>query len=138
MSLQGQTALITGGGKNLGAQIAREIADEGVNLALHYNSPTSKDETVRFRDELVAAHPEITISIHAGDLTTGAAVEKLFKDAVTVHGQLNIVINTVGMVLKKPMTEVSEAEYDMMFAWVFLPFCFPRCFQKYEKLTMLV
>jgi hypothetical protein len=116
MSLQGQTALITGGGKNLGAQIAREIADEGANLALHYNSPASKDETWRFMDELTAAHPEITISIHAGDLTTGAAVEKLFKDVVTMHGQLNIVINTVGMVLKKPMTEVSEAEYDMMFA----------------------
>jgi NAD(P)-dependent dehydrogenase (short-subunit alcohol dehydrogenase family) len=39
MSLHGQTALITGGGKNLGAQIAREIADEGANLALYYNSP---------------------------------------------------------------------------------------------------
>jgi len=116
MSLQGQTALITGGGKNLGAQIAREMANEGVNLALHYNSPKSKDETVRLMDELAAAHPGTTISVHAGDLTTGAAVEKLFKDAVTVHGGLNIVVNTVGMVLKKPMTEVSEAEYDMMFA----------------------
>jgi NAD(P)-dependent dehydrogenase (short-subunit alcohol dehydrogenase family) len=116
MSLQGQTALITGGGKNLGAQIAREIADECVNLALHYNSPSSKDETVRFRDELVKAHPNIKVSIHAGDLTTGAAVSKLFEDAVAEHGQLNIVINTVGMVLKKPMTDVSEAEYDTMFA----------------------
>lgn len=116
MSLQGQTALITGGGKNLGAQIAREIADEGVNLALHYNSPNSKDETMRSRDELVKAHPNIKVSVHAGDLTTGAAVEKLFKDAVAEHGQLDIVINTVGMVLKKSMTEVSEAEYDTMFA----------------------
>ena len=116
MSLQGQTALITGGGKNLGAQIAREIADEGVDLALHYNSPSSKDETVRFRDELVKAHPNIKVSIQAGDLTTGAAVSKIFEDAVAEHGQLNIVINTVGMVLKKPMTDVSEAEYDTMFA----------------------
>jgi hypothetical protein len=73
-------------------------------------------ETVRFRDELVKAHPNIKVSIHAGDLTTGAAVSKLFEDAVAEHGQLNIVINTVGMVLKKPMTDVSEAEYDTMFA----------------------
>jgi NAD(P)-dependent dehydrogenase (short-subunit alcohol dehydrogenase family) len=116
MSLHGQTALITGGGKNLGAQIAREIANEGVNLALHYNSPNSKDETLRFKDELMKAHKNIKVSVHAGDLTTGAAVEKLFKDAVAEHGKLNIVINTVGMVLKKPMTDVSEAEYDTMFA----------------------
>jgi NAD(P)-dependent dehydrogenase (short-subunit alcohol dehydrogenase family) len=74
MSLHGQTALITGGGKNLGAQIAREIADEGANLALHYNSPNSKDETMRFRDELVKAHKSIKVSVHAGDLTTGGAV----------------------------------------------------------------
>jgi len=116
MSLKGQTALITGGGKNLGAQIAREIANEGGNLALHYNSAKSRDETMQFKEELVNSHKEIKVSVHAGDLTTGAAVKKLFTGAIAEHGTLNIVVNTVGMVLKKPMTDVSEAEYDTMFA----------------------
>lgn len=49
MSLRGQTALITGGGKNLGAEIARSLANEGVNLALHYNSSSSKDSTSTLR-----------------------------------------------------------------------------------------
>ena len=35
---------------------------------------------------------------------------------VAAHGKPNIVINTVGMVLKKPMIEISEEEYDKMFA----------------------
>lgn len=116
MSLQGQSALITGGGKNLGAAIARDLASEGANLALHYNSAKSKDETLRFKEELLKKYNGIKVSIHSGDLTTGTAVAKLFADAVNEHGKLNIVVNTVGMVLKKPIIDISEAEYDTMFA----------------------
>lgn len=51
-------------------------------------------------------------------MTTSAAVESLFEDIITQHGKLNIVVNTVGMVLKKPIVEISEAGYDAMFALV--------------------
>lgn len=116
MSLQSQTALITGGGKNLGAAIARDLAAEGASLALHYNSPKSKDETLQLADELQKKHAGVKVSVHVGDLTTGAAVEKLFGDAVAQHGKVNIVVNTIGMVLKKPIVEIEEKEYDTMFA----------------------
>lgn len=116
MSLKGQKALVTGGGKNLGAQIARDLAKEGADIALHYNSDKSKEETFRFKDELLQAHSRIKVSVHVGDLTTGAAVEKLFTEALAEHGELNIVVNTVGMVLKKPIIQISEKEYDTMFA----------------------
>lgn len=116
MSLHGQTALITGGGKNLGAEIARSLAKEGADLALHYNSASSKHSATSVRDELLSTCRNLNISIHQGDLTTGAAVESLFEDIITRHGKLNIVVNTVGMVLKKPIVEISEADYDTMFA----------------------
>jgi NAD(P)-dependent dehydrogenase (short-subunit alcohol dehydrogenase family) len=47
-------------------------------------------------------------------LSTAAAMEKLFADAVAAVGRPDIAINTVGKVLKKPMLEISEAEYDEM------------------------
>jgi NAD(P)-dependent dehydrogenase (short-subunit alcohol dehydrogenase family) len=50
------------------------------------------------------------------DLTTAGAVEKLFSDAVAAVGRPDIAINTVGKVLKKPMAEITEAEYDEMMA----------------------
>jgi NAD(P)-dependent dehydrogenase (short-subunit alcohol dehydrogenase family) len=50
------------------------------------------------------------------DLTTAGAVEKLFNDAVGAVGRPDIAINTVGKVLKKPMAEITEAEYDEMMA----------------------
>ena len=51
-----------------------------------------------------------------GDLTTAGAVETLFNDAVAAIGKPDIAINTVGKVLKKPIAETSEAEYDEMSA----------------------
>ena len=43
-------------------------------------------------------------------------MEKLFADAVAAVGRPDIAINTVGKVLKKPFTEITEAEYDEMTA----------------------
>ncbi|KAH8654797.1 putative short-chain dehydrogenase [Ilyonectria robusta] len=116
MSLSGKTALITGGAKNLGAEIALALAALGANLALHYNSPSSKDESIKLQRTLSTSYPESKVQFYQADLTTGAAVDQLFTSVVKDFGKLDIVINTVGKVLKKPITEISEAEYDTMFA----------------------
>jgi len=50
MSLQGKVALVTGGGKNLGGLISRQMAEAGAAVAVHYNSPGSKkgaEDTVK-------------------------------------------------------------------------------------------
>lgn len=109
MSLQGQVVLITGGCKNLGALIARQFAAEGAQLALHYNSNATKAAAEEIATTLKA-------KIYQADLTTAANVHQLFESVIKDFGKPNIVINTVGMVLKKPMAEISEAEYDQMFA----------------------
>ena len=50
------------------------------------------------------------------DLTSAGAVERLFAETIEAVGRPDIAINTVGKVLKKPMVEISEAEYDDMTA----------------------
>lgn len=116
MSLQGKVALITGGAKNLGAEIARELAGLGANLALHYNSDKSKDDADQLAKEFASKFPQSEVKFYQGDLTTESAVEKLFTSAKQDLGQIDIVINTVGKVLKKGITEITEKEYDEMFA----------------------
>lgn len=118
MSLTGKVALITGGAKNLGAEIARELAAVGASLALHYNSSGTKPEADKLHDELKKKYPQIKLQFYQGDLTTAGAVSKLFQDVLKDFGKVDIVINTIGKVLKKPITEVTEAEYDKMFAYV--------------------
>ncbi|PLB43528.1 NAD(P)-binding protein [Aspergillus steynii IBT 23096] len=116
MSLTGQVALIPGGVKNLGAQTARELAAQGANLALHYHSAGSQSDASSLSAELKQQYPSLKIATYQGDLTRAAAVTKLFQDTLKDFGKIDIVVNTVGKVLKKPITEISEEEYDEMFA----------------------
>ncbi len=81
-------------------------------MALHYNSSKSKEPTLQFRDEVLRTYSGINVSVNAGDLGTAAAVETLFSEVLSEHKRIDIVGNTAGMVLKKPITKISEAEYD--------------------------
>lgn len=111
--IKGKTALIAGGAKNLGGLIARDLAAQGAKaIAIHYNSEGTRADADATVAALKAAGAE-AVAFQA-DLTTAAAMEKLFADTVAAIGRPDIAINTVGKVLKKPMIETSEAEYDKM------------------------
>lgn len=114
-SIKGKTVLIAGGAKNLGGLIARDLAEQGAKaVVIHYNSAASQAEAEKTVAAIQAAGAQ-GIALQA-DLTTAGAVEKLFADAVAAVGKPDIAINTVGKVLKKPMVDISEAEYDEMTA----------------------
>lgn len=114
-SIKGKTVLIAGGAKNLGGLIARDLAAHGAKaVAIHYNSAATKADA----DATIAAVKATGAKAVAfqADLTTAGAVVKLFADTVAAVGRPDIAINTAGKVLKKPMVEISEAEYDEMSA----------------------
>ncbi|CAG9260244.1 SDR family oxidoreductase [Paraburkholderia unamae] len=114
-SIKGKTVLIAGGAKNLGGLIARDLANHGARaVAIHYNSAGTRADA----EETVAAVKAAGAQAVAfqADLTGAAAVEKLFADTIDAVGRPDIAINTVGKVLKKPFTEITEAEYDEMAA----------------------
>jgi NAD(P)-dependent dehydrogenase (short-subunit alcohol dehydrogenase family) len=113
--LTGKVVLIAGGAKNLGGLISRDLAHHGVKaIAIHYNSAA----TMAAADETVAAIKAagVVSAAFKGDLTSASAVTKIFEDAKSQFGPIDIAINTTGMVIKKPITEITEAEYDKMFA----------------------
>lgn len=112
-SIKDKVVLIAGGGKNLGGLLARDLAGQGARaVVIHYNSAASREAAEATAAEVRKAGAQaVTLQ---GDLTTGAAVEKLFADAIAAAGRPDIAINTVGKVLKKPFAEISEAEFDEM------------------------
>ena len=114
-SIKGKTAIIAGGAKNLGGLIARDLAAFGAKaVAIHYNSNSAKADA----DATVAAVKAAGAQAVAfqAELTTAGATEKLFADTIAAFGKPDIAINTVGKVLKKPIIEITEAEYDEMSA----------------------
>lgn len=113
--IKGKTVLIAGGAKNLGGLIARDLAAQGAKaVVIHYNSAGTKAAAEETAAAVRQAGAE-ALALQA-DLTSAGAVEKLFADAVAAVGRPDIAINTVGKVLKKPFTEITEAEYDEMTA----------------------
>ncbi len=81
---------------------------------VHYNSDSSRAKA----EDLVAhinAGPGKAFAIQA-DLTKVSEVERVFDAVIQQFGRIDYSINTAGMVLKKPLTAVTEEEYDRMFA----------------------
>ncbi|NML22918.1 SDR family oxidoreductase [Pseudoflavitalea sp. G-6-1-2] len=113
-SLEGKVVLIAGGGKNLGGLLSRNIAAKGAKVFIHYNSNSSKDAAEETLADIRKAGGEATL--FQSDLTDTDNIKKLFEAAIKQYGSVDIAINTVGKVLKKPFTETTEAEYDSMFA----------------------
>ncbi len=112
-SIKGKTVIIAGGAKNLGGLIARDLAGQGAKaIAIHYNSAAAKADAEATAAAVKASGAEA--AVFQANLTTAGAMEKLFADAIAAVGKPDIAINTVGKVLKKPIAEISEAEYDEM------------------------
>lgn len=111
--LSNKVVLIAGGGKNLGGLLARNFAKKGAaKIAIHYNSESSRAEAEATFADVQAAGAEGFL--FQGDLTKVANIVRLFDETRKKFGGIDIAINTVGKVLKKPFTETTEAEYDSM------------------------
>ncbi|MFH8217805.1 SDR family oxidoreductase [Streptomyces sp. NPDC018057] len=113
-TLDGKVAFVGGASRNLGGLISTTLGAEGARVAVHYNSDSSraKAEDVVARIE---AGPGEAFAVQA-DLTRGDEVERVFQQVVDRFGRLDLSINTAGAVLKKPLAEITEDEYDRLFA----------------------
>ncbi|MGP5641636.1 SDR family oxidoreductase [Brachybacterium tyrofermentans] len=112
-ALNGKNVLIAGGAKNLGGLIARQAAEAGANVAIHYNSDSSRADAEQTLAAVKAAGGKG--AVFQGDLTVPANVARLFADAKAALGEIDIAVNTAGKVLRKPIIETTEDEYDSMF-----------------------
>ena len=112
-TLSGKNVLIAGGAKNLGGLIARQVAAAGANVAIHYNSDSSRSDAEQTLAAVEAAGGKG--AIFQGDLTVPANVTRLFADAEGALGTIDVAVNTAGKVLRKPIVETTEDEYDAMF-----------------------
>ncbi|GGE66916.1 SDR family oxidoreductase [Nesterenkonia cremea] len=112
-TLEGKNVLVAGGAKNLGGLVARQAAEAGANVAIHFNSDASKADAQQTLAAVEAAGGKG--AVFQGDLTVPANVTRLFADAEAAIGKIDIAVNTVGKVLRKPIVETTEDEYDSMF-----------------------
>lgn len=112
-TLQGKVAVVGAGAKNLGGLVSTQFAEDGAKVVVHYHSDASAadaESTVKAAQQ--AGSQAISVQ---GDLTQVGHVRRLFDQAVDTFGGVDVAVNTSGMVLRKPILETSEEEYDQMF-----------------------
>lgn len=108
MNMKNKTALITGASGTIGTAIAIKLANEGINVALHYNSnnPTEVIEKIQNRQGRCQA-------IQA-DLTK-PDFEKQLLDAVAQHfGHPDILINCAANQDAVMICDMTNAEFEKM------------------------
>jgi NAD(P)-dependent dehydrogenase (short-subunit alcohol dehydrogenase family) len=112
--LDNKVVLVTGGAKNLGGHVSRDLAIQGARVAVHYNS----DAAAAAAEETVGVVTDAGTDAFAiqADLSDVAQVERTFDAVVDRFGSLYATVNTAGMAVGRPVVEFEEAEYDAMMA----------------------
>ena len=95
LSLQGKVAVVTGGGRGIGAASARRLAEAGAQLALLDLEP-GKGEGLRI----------------ACDVTDEAALEAALARVAAELGGIDILVNNAGRAVRKSALEVTHEEWD--------------------------
>ncbi len=103
-SLEGKTALVTGGGRGIGQVICRELARAGADIAIF--SRSGAGETA----ELIRAEGGRALDIIA-DVTDESAVREGIGRIIEEYGHLDIVVNNAGVCYHKTAFEASVEEW---------------------------
>ncbi len=107
--LGGRVVLITGGGRRLGAAIARLLHAEGASLMIHYRS--SQAAAAALAAELNAARPGSAASMQA-DLRDVDSLPGVVAAAVGAFGRLDVLVNNASTFYPTPLGEISAADFD--------------------------
>src|SRR5688572_264843 len=109
MKLTGKVAIVTGAASGFGRGIAERFALEGASvIAADLNGEGVRALAAGFGDKMVPVQ---------ADVAEKADVERMVRTATEAFGGLDIVVNNAGTTHRnRPLMEVSEAEFDRIYA----------------------
>ncbi|WP_227268527.1 SDR family NAD(P)-dependent oxidoreductase [Roseobacter weihaiensis] len=109
MKLKGKTAIVTGGGRDIGRACVMALAAEGANVVINYHSSAAGADSA-VSDIEAAGGQAIALK---GDLTTQAGVDALIAAVVERFGGVDILVNnTGGLVARKTMAEADLEHWN--------------------------
>jgi 3-oxoacyl-[acyl-carrier protein] reductase len=110
VDLQGKTAIVTGGARDIGAAIVRALAKSGASVVVNYQS--SADRATTLVAEIVASGGK-AIAVQA-DVTNAADVQRLVGETRAAFGdRIDILVNNAGgLVARKKLDEMDGDFWD--------------------------
>ena len=112
MRVSGKSIIVTGAGGGIGEGIARRLAAEGAAVIVNDINATLGEKVTA---DITAAGGRARFV--AGDVTQGDDWHTLVAAAQDFGGRLDVIVNNAGWTHRnRPMLEVSEAEFDKVYA----------------------
>ena len=108
-ALDNKVALITGGARRIGAEVARTLHQQGMRLIIHHRS--SDEEAHALQDVLNAQRPR-SVMLIKGDLLDIHKITHLAKEAVKAFSRLDVIVNNASSFYPTPVGEVTEKKWD--------------------------
>ena len=105
--LTGRVALVTGGGRDVGAEICRVLAAAGAKVAINYNA--SKAEAEAVAAEITKAGG--TAAAYQADVADLEQVRRMIGQVKSDFGGLGILVNNAGLVIRKRFAETQPEEW---------------------------
>ncbi len=109
--LEGKVAIVTGASKGIGASIAKHLAEFGAAVVVNYASSKAGADRVVAEIESRGGR---AVAVQA-DVAQAADVARLFSEATTTFGRLDIVVNSAGIYEFAPIEQVTEAHFHRQF-----------------------
>ena len=107
MKLEGQVAIVTGGGRNIGERIAEVLAGEGARIALVDLDRARAEQAAR---KLTDAGREAEAFV--ADVSMDDDVASLIAAIVERFGRIDILVNNVAISDNRHILEITEQEWD--------------------------
>ncbi|MCW3840313.1 SDR family oxidoreductase [Micromonospora yasonensis] len=111
-TLDGKVALVTGGGRGIGAAIALRLAAEGADVALTYETNAERAAVVGKQIEAAGRRGLVLAADSADPEAVRAAVDR----TATELGRLDILVNNAAVFLVGPVDELGATELDRTLA----------------------
>jgi 3-oxoacyl-[acyl-carrier protein] reductase len=110
--LTGKIALVTGGSRGIGRQVALALARQGTDIALNYHR--SENEANKVLSEVEDCGSRcITI---CADVSKSSDVANMMNIIKKKFGMVHILINNAGIARPQPLQEISEKDWDEIIA----------------------
>jgi len=108
MRLEGKAALITGGASGFGAEIARRFVSEGASVVI---MDLNGDGARKVASEIGNAKGL------KGDVALRSDIDEAVQFTIKTFGRVDVAVNNAGWThRKKPLQEVTEQEFDRIYA----------------------
>ena len=108
MLLENKVALITGGSRGIGREIALKLADEGAKIAINFTSNVAKAEEVQ--KEIESKGKEVILV--KGDVSNVADAEKIALTMFNKFGRIDILVNNAGITRDSLLLRMKDSDFD--------------------------